>query len=92
MTIDSCTEESNKSEDTVRPVLQFLYAKHTYRETQNYGNVLVPTSALALKVYIIRSLSCCFFFFYKYIVLLRLFIIQLYHIIIVSIAALPIAS
>lgn len=30
---------SNTSEDTVRPVLQFLYAKHTYKETKNYGNV-----------------------------------------------------
>lgn len=29
---------SNTSEDTVRPVLQFLYAKHTYKETKNYGN------------------------------------------------------
>ena len=29
----------NRSEGTVRPVLQFLYADHTYRETKNYGSI-----------------------------------------------------
>ena len=31
----------NDSENTTRPVLQFLYAKHTYKETKNYGNASI---------------------------------------------------
>lgn len=38
---------SNTSEDTVRPVLQFMYAKQSYKETKNYGATSLFEPAVA---------------------------------------------